>query len=37
MTDYAEITVYGRTTAGQRVQATGRLQIVFADFADEEN
>jgi hypothetical protein len=37
LTVYAEITVYGRTTAGQRVQATGRLQIVFADFADEEN
>lgn len=37
LTVYADITVYGRTTSGQRVQATGRLQITFADFADEED
>lgn len=36
LTMYADITVYGRTTSGQRVSATGRLQVTFANFADEE-
>lgn len=31
----AEITVHGQTTAGKAVRASGRLQIQFADFADE--
>jgi hypothetical protein len=30
----ANITIFGQTTAGQVVQATGSLQINFADFAD---
>ena len=33
ITVFAEITVHGRTTAGQAVQATGRVQIDFGDFA----
>jgi hypothetical protein len=37
ITVYAEITVYGHTTNGHRVTATGRLQIVFANFADQED
>jgi hypothetical protein len=32
LTCFAEITVHGRTTAGQAVQADGRLQIDFADW-----
>jgi hypothetical protein len=32
----AEITVHGRTTSGEAVQASGRLQINFADFADTQ-
>jgi hypothetical protein len=31
----ARITVFGRTTSGKAVTATGSLQINFADFADE--
>ena len=31
----ANITVHGRTTAGTAVQASGRLEVTFADFADE--
>lgn len=34
LTVIAEITVHGRTTAGKGVSATGRLQILFADFVD---
>jgi hypothetical protein len=34
ITTYAEITVHGRTLAGDAVQASGRLQVNFADFAD---
>jgi hypothetical protein len=30
----AEITAYGRTVGGKPVQATGYLQVTFADFAD---
>lgn len=33
ITCFAEVTLHGRTTAGQNVQATGRLQIDFADLA----
>jgi len=36
LTAFAEITVYGETPAKRKVTATGRLEIVFADFADEE-
>jgi hypothetical protein len=32
ITCFAEVTLHGRTTAGQAVQATGRLQIDFADL-----
>lgn len=32
LTCFAEITIHGRTIAGQAVQASGRLQIDFADF-----
>ena len=35
VTVIARITVFGRTTAGKAVSATGSLQINFADFADE--
>jgi hypothetical protein len=31
----AEVTIHGRTTSGQAVQAVGRIQIVFADFSGE--
>jgi len=30
----AEITLYGETISGRTVSVTGRLEIVFADFAD---
>ena len=33
ITCFAEITLHGHTTSGQAVQATGRLQIDFADLA----
>lgn len=32
----AEITFYGRDQAGNQVEATGTLQVNFADFADPE-
>jgi hypothetical protein len=35
VTMFAEITVYGRTLANRKVTASGRLEIVFADFGDE--
>jgi hypothetical protein len=35
LTMMAEVTLYGETVAGQAVSARGRLQIDFADFADE--
>ena len=31
----ANITIHGRTTAGSAVQASGRLEVTFADFADQ--
>jgi len=34
VTMFAEITVYGRTLANRKVTASGRLEIVFADFGD---
>jgi len=36
LTVMAEVTLYGETVAGERVQATGRLQIDFADYGDDE-
>jgi hypothetical protein len=33
LTMFAEITVHGRTIAGQAVQATGRIQVDFSDYA----
>jgi hypothetical protein len=33
VTMFAEITVYGRTTPGQVVQASSRVQIDFGDFS----
>jgi hypothetical protein len=35
VTMFAEVTVFGRTLANKKVTASGRLEIVFADFADE--
>jgi hypothetical protein len=35
VTMFAEITVFGRTLAEKKVTASGRLEIVFADFADQ--
>jgi hypothetical protein len=34
LTEIAEVTLYGRTVAGERVSASGRVQIDFADYAD---
>jgi hypothetical protein len=34
ITCFAEVTLHGRTLAGQVVTASGRLQIDFADFPD---
>jgi hypothetical protein len=34
LTCFAEITIHGRTVAGEAVEARGRLQIDFADLAD---
>ena len=31
---FAEITLFGKTIAGEAVKATGTLQVNFADFAD---
>jgi hypothetical protein len=37
ITTSAEITIFGRqVTTGEVLRATGRLQVTFADFADEE-
>lgn len=35
VTMFAEITVYGETISRRKVSASGRIEIVFADFADE--
>jgi hypothetical protein len=37
LTCVAEITLHGRTTRGEGVTASARLQITFADFADAED
>jgi hypothetical protein len=37
LTVMAEVTLYGETVAGERVQASGRLQIDFADYGDNED
>jgi hypothetical protein len=36
LTVMAEITLYGETVSGQTVSASGRLQIDFADFGDND-
>ena len=36
LTVQAEVTLYGETVSGQRVSASGRFQIDFADFGDKE-
>jgi hypothetical protein len=36
LTIIAEVTIFGETVSGDRVSASGRLQIDFADFIDEE-
>jgi hypothetical protein len=33
----ANITLHGRTTSGKAVQVQGRLEVTFADFADDSN
>ena len=33
ITTFAEITLFGHTTSGKAVEATGRLEVHFADFA----
>jgi hypothetical protein len=35
LTTTGELTIHGRTTSGKAVVATGRIQIVFADFSGE--
>lgn len=35
LTMFAEVTLYGKTIAGERVSGSGRLQINFADFGDD--
>lgn len=37
LTVFAEITLHGRTTRGEGVTASARLQITFADFADDDD
>jgi hypothetical protein len=37
VTMFARITLHGRTVPGQAVQATGTLQIDFADYPDDGN
>ncbi len=32
----ATITIHGRSTSGKAVEATGRLEVTFADFADQQ-
>ncbi len=34
LTVMAEVTLYGHTVAGERVSASGRIQIDFADYVD---
>jgi hypothetical protein len=34
LTTFAEVTLYGTTIAGERVSASGRIQIDFADYAE---
>lgn len=36
LTVMAEVTLYGETVSGQKVSASGRLQIDFADYGDIE-
>jgi hypothetical protein len=36
LTVMAEVTLYGETITGDRVTASGRLQIDFADYGDED-
>lgn len=36
LTVMAEVTLYGETVSGQKVSASGRFQIDFADFGDDE-
>jgi hypothetical protein len=36
LTVMAEVTLYGETVSGQKVSASGRLQIDFADYGDDE-
>ena len=36
LTMFAEISVYGETISQRAVSATGRLEIVFIDFADDD-
>jgi hypothetical protein len=36
LTVMAEVTVFGETVSGDRVSGSGRLQIDFADFIDDE-
>jgi hypothetical protein len=33
LTTFAEITLFGHTTSGKAVEATGRIEVHFADFA----
>jgi hypothetical protein len=35
ITTVAEITIHGRTVQGDGLRATGRVQVSFADFADQ--
>lgn len=35
LTMMAEITLYGRTTAGEKVSGSGMMQIDFADYGDD--
>jgi hypothetical protein len=35
LTTMAEITLYGKTVAGQRVTGSGRMQITFADYGED--
>ena len=37
LTVFAEITVYGRTTAGDTVSDSGTMQIDFSDYAEGSN
>jgi hypothetical protein len=37
LTVMAEVTLYGETVSGQKVSATGRMQIDFADYGDQED